>query len=302
MAAKPVHAYRIKDHQASTAWLMTFPTLIVIFTFSILPFIMAIVYSFTNKMLVSTSGNSLKFIGFDNYIQLFQDSTTYKAFLNTFIYTIVIVPLITIFALLLALLVNVKLKGITILRTIAFSPQILAMTVVAVAFAFIFSSSSTGMLNSLLKIVHIHSQTWLKDPKLALSVIIVMTLWQVVGLNMIYYMSGIQFIPTELYEAADIDGCTIWQKFINITIPLLRNTTIFVLISNTIFSLRLFTQVYVLTNGGPMNSTTSLVYLIYDAGFTGTRIGYASALSVIFFILVLIISVFQIKLMAKEEE
>lgn len=302
MAAKPAHSNHIKDHQTSTAWLMAFPTLFVIFTFAILPFLMAIVYSFTNKMLVSTSGNALKFVGFDNYIQLFEDSTTYQALLNTFIYTIVIVPLITFFALLLALLVNVKLKGITILRTIAFSPQILSMTVVAVSFAFIFSSSSTGMLNSLLKVMHIPAQTWLKDPKLALSVIIVMTLWQAIGLNMIYYMSGIQFIPTELYEAADIDGCTVWQKFINITIPLLRNTTIFVLISNTIFSLRLFTQVYVLTNGGPMNSTTSLVYLIYDAGFTGTRIGYASALSVVFFILVLIISVFQIKLMAKGDE
>lgn len=298
MMNKTTHSNKIKDGQTATAWMMSVPTLIVIAVFTILPFVMAFVYSFTDKQMVSMSAPN--FVGVKNYIRLFQDPITYKALFNTFEYTIIVMPLITIFSLLLALLINIKLKGITAFRTIAFSPQVLSTTVVSVAFAFILSPSKTGMLNSLLAVFHIPAQTWLKDPKLAMPTIIAMTIWQVVGLNMIYYLSGIQYIPTELYEAADIDGCTAWQKFLNVTIPLLRNTTIFVVISNTIFSLRLFTQVYVLTSGGPRNSTVSLVYLIYSSGFNGMQVGYASALSVIFFLMVLIISVFQVKLMNRE--
>ena len=139
----------------------------------------------------------------------------------------------------------------------------------------------------------VQPQRWLQDPDLAMPCIAIMSIWQCLGMQMIIILGGLQFIPEELYEASTIDGCSSIQQFFYVTIPMLKNTLVYVFISNTIYSLRLFTQVYVLTEGGPRGATTSLVYLMYQAGFTNNQVGYSSALAVVFFIIVLAISLIQ---------
>ncbi len=282
--------------QARAAWLLGSPALILIFVFMLLPFIMSIGFSFTNKMLVQNINNPLRWTGFYNYQKLFQQKETLTAFLNTFKYALMVVPSILILATLLAISVNNRIKGIAVFRLIYFSPQVVSTIVVAIIWWFIFSPSSDGLLNSILESLGLGSRTWLKDPKLALTCISVMSIWQDIGMQMIIILGGLQFIPQELYEAATVDGCTRFQKMIHITLPLLKNTLNFVLITMTIASLKLFTQVYVLTEGGPQNKTLSIVYLMYLTGFTRSQVGYSSAMAVVFFILVLCISMIQNKL------
>ena len=286
---------RIKDGQAKTAWLFCSPGLALIFTFIAIPFIMAIVYSFTNKMLIPKAGRVTLFVGVQNYIKLFDSSSAMSAFGNTFFYALLVVPAIITLSTLLAILVNNQLKGVRIFRIIYFSPQVVTMTAVAVVWSFLLSPTSDGLLNSFLKIFGLAPQRWLQDPKLAMLCIALMFIWQVVGLQMIIVLGGLQYIPEELYEAAYMDGCSTFQKFIYITMPSLKHTLTYVLISNTIGSLKLFTQVYVLTNGGPRGSTTSVVYWLYQSGFVNQQVGYSSAIAVVFFVLVFIISQVQNK-------
>jgi multiple sugar transport system permease protein len=288
----------IRDGQVLSAWLLSAPALIIIGIFMITPFVMSIVYSFSNKAIISTK--PFKFIGFSNYIKLLSSSIARQAFLNTLKYTLIVVPFIVVFATLLAIFINKKIKGIAIFRMIYFSPQVVTMTVVAVIWSFIFSPNSEGLMNSFLHLFGIQPQTWLKDEHLAIICIAVMSIWQALGLQMVIVLGGLQYIPEDLYEAGYMDGCNAFQKLWFITLPMLKNTLVYVLISNTIYALRLFTQVYVLTEGGPKNSTTSVVYLMYQAGFINNQVGYASAMAVVFFLAVLVISLVQNKVVGDD--
>lgn len=286
---------KLAQAQARAAWGLSAPALILLFLFMVLPFLMSFYYSFTNKSLVDNPKNPFRFVGLANYIKMFTNRSAKQAFVNTFYYTIMLVPAVMVFSTLLALLVNRKTRGVTAFRTIYFSPQVVTMTVVAVIWGYIFSGAEDGLLNSLMGLFGVEPQRWLQDPNLAMPCIAIMSIWQCLGMQMIIVLGGLQFIPEELYEASTIDGCTSVQQFFYVTIPMLKNTLVYVFISNTIYSLRLFTQVYVLTEGGPRGSTTSLVYLMYQAGFTNNQVGYSSALAVVFFIIVLFISLIQNK-------
>ncbi len=282
--------------QAKAAWGLSAPAIIIMFLFMILPFFMSVFYSFTDRRLVLNPNKPTKFVGWSNYIKTFTNKTALQAFWNTFEYTIILVPVVLILATLLALLVNRKAKGVTFFRMIYFSPQVVTMTVVTVIWGFFFSSTSDGLFNSILGVFGIPAQKWLQDTGLAMPSIAIMSIWQCVGMQMIIMLGGLQFIPEELYEAGTIDGANTWQQFIYITIPQLKNTLVYVFISNTIYSLKMFTQVYMLTQGGPAGSTTTLVYLMYQEGFTNNRVGYTSAMAVVFFLIVLAISLIQNKL------
>ena len=282
--------------QAKAAWGLSAPAIIIMFLFMILPFFMSVFYSFTDRRLVLNPNKPTKFVGWSNYIKTFTNKTALQAFWNTFEYTIILVPVVLVLATLLALLVNRKAKGVTFFRMIYFSPQVVTMTVVTVIWGFFFSSTSDGLFNSILSVFGVPTQKWLQDTKLAMPSIAIMSIWQCVGMQMIIMLGGLQFIPEELYEAGTIDGANTWQQFIYITIPQLKNTLVYVFISNTIYSLKMFTQVYMLTQGGPAGSTTTLVYLMYQEGFTNNRVGYTSAMAVVFFLIVLAISLIQNKL------
>lgn len=287
--------------EARTALLFCIPALIPIAFFVILPFCMSVFYSFTNKMLVQKANKPIEFVGFKNFIKILSSESAREAFINTGIYAIMVVPVIIILSTLLAVLVNKSLKGVKIFRTIYFSPQVVTMTVVAIVWSFIFSPGADGLLNSFLRIFGIAPQTWLQDSKWALACIAVMYIWQSLGMQMLIILGGLQFISEDIYEAGHMDGCGTIQKFYYITVPMLKNTLVYVLISTTINTLKLFTQIYVLTNGGPKGSTTSVVYLLYKAGFVNKQVGYSSAIAVVFFLIVLIISVIQNKIVGGDE-
>ena len=269
------------------------------FLFMILPFFMAVFYSFTNRQLVVSPKRPTTFVVWDNYVKVFTNKTALNAFFCTFEYTIILVPCVLVLATLLALLINRKAKGVTIFRTIYFSPQVVTMTVVTVIWRTFFSSGSEGLFNTIATAFGGQPQNWLQSSSLAIPSIAIMSIWQCLGMQMIIMLGGLQFIPEELYEAGTIDGANTWQQFIYITVPQLKNTLVYVFISNTIYSLKLFTQIYMLDDRLPKD-VTSLVYLMYDAGFTDKRVGYASALAVVFFLMVMVISLIQNKITERD--
>lgn len=295
-----IKSLNTRTQEALTGWLFSAPALIGVSIFMILPFCMSVIFSFTNKMLVQKPGEPLDFVFLDNYIKLFTNDLAHKAFLNTLLYAVMVVPTTILLGTLLAVFVNSKLRGVKIFRTIYFSPQVVTMTVVAVVWAFIFSSGESGLMNSVLQLFGLEPQRWLQDTQWAMFCIAVMYIWQSLGLQMLIVLGGLQYIPEELYEAAYLDGCNTFQKFWRITVPMLKNTLVYVLISTTINTLKLFTQVYVLTNGGPQNATTSVVYLLYKSGFINQQVGYSSAIAVVFFIIVFAISEIQNYIIGKE--
>ena len=222
--------------------------------------------------------------------------------LDNFLFGIIVVPVQTTFALFLAILANQKIRGIYVFRTIYFSPVVTTIAVISVVWSFLYNPDQ-GLINQFLKSIsfgHIPNLQWLNDVHLALPAIIIMSIWQGVGFQMMIYLAGLQSIPDSLYEAARVDGAGRWKQFLNVTLPLLRNTTIFVVIATTILAFKLYTQVAIMTQGGPENATITSVYYLVQQGFSELHVGYASAIAVIFFLIVLVISILQ-RTIIKEE-
>jgi len=285
--------YRRKESRL--AWLFSTPAIILLIVFLIIPFVWAIWMSFTNMRLIPNPNVPTKFIGLENYIRLLTDDVFHKGLLNNFYFVAVVVPIQTSFALGLAMLINQELKGMNLFRTIYFSPVVTSMTVVSIVWTLLYNPDE-GLINAFLQAISfgkLGPYSWLTNTKLVFPAIMLMSIWQGVGFQMVIFLAGLQEIPISLYEAAEVDGANGWQKFINITIPQLRNTLIFVIISTTILAFRLFDQVKVMTNGGPSNaSMTTMLYAI-ETGWGRLKIGYASAVTVVFFLIVLLVSIAQ---------
>lgn len=274
---------------APVALSMLAPAGILMIVFLIIPIILTLSLAFTNARLISPV--PARFIGLDNFTRLFESSTFWYSLLNTLIFAVVIVPLQSGLALILALLVNAKVRGTSFFRTVYFLPVVTSMVVVSMLFMFMYQQD--GLINALLAKVGITGPDWLGDPNTALIALIVMSAWQGMGLHMAIWLSGLQTIPEELYEAAQIDGTTRWQQFVNVTWPCLEQTRTFILITITIAAFAVFTQVNVMTQGGPLDATSTVVFLAVRAGFDQQQTGYASAISLVFFALVLAVSLVQ---------
>lgn len=260
------------------------PALVLLFTFLILPVILAFVYSFMNYNMLNPDGKV--FTGFDNYIRLFKDAIFLTALKNTLYFTVLVVPLQCAVALGLALLVNKKVKVAGLGRVLFFSPVVTSMVVVAILWTFLYNVDS-GIINHVLNFFGIGNQPFLLSPDQAMNSIIFMSIWQAAGFQMMIFLAGLKDVPEELYEAAEMDGANIWQKFRNVTIPCISHVTGFVLIITTIQAFRLFVQPFIMTNGGPSDSTKTLVFMLYENGFQFRDVGYSSAIAVVFFIIVL---------------
>lgn len=233
--------------------------------------------------------------GDNRLVLLAKDVVFVKAVINTLAFVIVVAPVQAGLALLLALLINQKLRGINIFRTIYFMPVVVSIVVVALLWRFIYSGQD-GLLNTLLGFLTFGAfkpVDWLGNPATALWSILAMSVWQGVGFHMVIWLSGLQTIPESLYEAASLEGATTWQKFIYVTWPGLRNTAVLVLIVITMQAFSLFPQVDVMTQGGPLDSTQSIVYQAVQRGYVQQDIASGSAISVLLFLVVLTISVLQ---------
>ena len=200
-------------------------------------------------------------------------------------------PCQSAFALLLAILVNAKMRGVNFFRTVYFLPVVTSMVVVSMLWMFMYQPN--GLVNVTLAKVGIAGPDWLGDPKTALFALIVMSAWQAVGFHMVIWLSGLQTIPGDLYEAASLDGANPWQQFAHVTWPGLRQTRTFILITITIAAFSLFTQVNIMTQGGPLDSTSTVVFMAVRTGFQQQQTGYAAAISLVFFVLVLAVNLVQ---------
>jgi fructooligosaccharide transport system permease protein len=276
-----------KRQQKVLGVLFSLPALALLFTFLILPVGLAFVYSFMNYNMLNP--DEKVFTGLDNYIRLFQDKTFFTALKNTLYFTVLVVPLQCGVALFLAILVNKKVKVASLGRVFFFSPVVTSMVVVAILWTFLYNVDS-GLINHTLNLFGIKNQPFLLSPNQAMNSIIFMSIWQAAGFQMMIFLAGLKDVPEELYEAAEIDGANVWQKFRNVTLPSIQHVTGFVLIITTIQAFRLFIQPYVMTNGGPSDSTKTLVFMLYENGFEFRDVGYSSAIAVVFFLVVLITS------------
>ncbi|MGD8743883.1 MAG: sugar ABC transporter permease [Granulosicoccaceae bacterium] len=274
--------------------LFALPALAGLLIFVAAPFLLAIGLSFTNLRLGSPL--PLEFVGLRQFSRLFDDPVFTRALLNNLLFTVVVVPVQTMLALALALLLHQPLKGRALFRTLFFMPVVFPLSLVAVVWILIYAPGPDGMLNSFLQLIslgHWQPRDFLHDTWLALPAIMLTSVWQGVGFQMVILLAGLQGIPEQLYEAARIDGASRWQRFWHITLPQLRNPLIFVMLVTTILAFRLFEQVQIMTHGGPRHATTTVMYEAVQAAFSRQQVARGAAVTVIFFLVVLLVTVLQ---------
>ena len=271
-------------------WLFLLPWLVGFLVFTAGPMVASAVISFTQWDILTTP----RWIGIDNYTRLFQDRLFWISLWNTVFYSLLGVPIYLAAALAMALVLNLEVRGMSIYRTIYFLPSLTPAVAGAVLWVWIFNPDF-GLANAMLNVVGLPRQTWLFDARLAKLCFIVMGLWGA-GQQMIIFLAGLQAIPLHLYEAASIDGANTWQRFRNITIPLLSPAILFNLVIGIIGSFQVFTAAFIATNGGPQNATLFYVLYLYKNGFDYFRMGYASALAWVLFVIVLLLTLIQFRL------
>lgn len=233
-----------------------------------------------------------KFVGLDNFNNLFHDATFWDSLVHTLGFIVGYIPLVMVTGLGIALLLNRALKGVAIFRTAFFIPVVSAWVAIALIWQWIFNPQF-GLLNYLLGLIGVHGPAWLFDPQWAMPAIILTSVWKDTGFVMVMFLAGLQNIPGEYYEASLVDGANGWEQFRSITLPLLSPTTFFALIISLINSFQVFDQVWIMTAGGPAGATTVLVEQIVKNAFSYSKMGYASAISWVLFVLVFAVTLFQ---------
>ncbi|WP_371018095.1 carbohydrate ABC transporter permease [Pseudalkalibacillus sp. JSM 102089] len=280
------------------AYLFLSPALVLMGLFLIIPALMAIYYAFTDYYLLTPDNK--QFVGLDNFIEIFKDPIFLQSLKNIVLFVVCVIPIQIGAALGLALLINKNRKGNIFFKIAYFAPVVLSLVVISVLWLYLLNPSE-GLINVLLEKVGIDAQPFLSSPKQALYTIVFVSAWQGAGYQMLIFLAGLQNIPASVYEASKIDGANKWQNFIHITLPLLRPTTLLIMITTFIAAFKLIIQPMVMTQGGPMNSTMTPVYYIYQSGFSDRLIGYSSAMTVVFGIVIGLVTIVQNKL-SKEDD
>ncbi len=277
-----------------SAYLFLLPSLIVFAAFVFFPLFFSFYASFTRWNLPYQPS----FAGLENYRYLFTDTIGAPEFLrsirNSFSYALG-VPLNIIVSLCIAMLLNQRLQGVSLFRTAYFLPTITSTAAISVVWLWIYHPADYGLLNSILLKLGVSPLRWLRDPNLAMPALILMGLWRGMGYNIIIFLAGLQSIPVSLYEAAEIDGAGNWPRFWRITLPLLGPTTFYVLVIGVVNSLKAFTQMHVMTKGGPLGNTTTITYYLYQQAFENFKMGRASAVAFVLFLILLIFTLIQFK-------
>ena len=276
-----------------TPYLFLLPALAVLGIAVFYPAFQAFSLSFTQYDLDLTQAP--EWVGLKNFQKLFNDKVFWQTLRNTFLYLIGVVPILVIVPLGLAILVNQKLRGIRWFRIAYYTPVIISMVVAGIAWKALYASD--GILNQLLKIVGFADGIpWLTSPDLALWSVMLVTIWKGLGYYMVIYLAGLQGIPVDLYEAAAIDGSDGWQKHWDITIPLMRPYLSLVAVISSISAMKVFEEVYIMTQGGPLNHSKTVVYYVYEKAFQDLEINYASAIGLVLFLFILILSIINLKI------
>ncbi|GCE77754.1 carbohydrate ABC transporter permease [Cellulomonas biazotea] len=272
-------------------WLFVTPFVVFFAMFLLWPLIHGFWLSFTGESITGAGG---AFLGLDNYAEAVRDPIVWRSMLNTLWFTILsTVPLVLV-ALVMALLVFQGLPGQWLWRLSFFMPFLLASTVAAQFWIWMYNPQ-LGLVNYLLGALGGEGKAWLQDPAWAMVAVVVETLWWTVGLNFLLYLTALQNIPEQQYEASALDGAGRWRQLRSITIPQLGPTTALVVILQILASLKVFDQIYVMTNGGPGGVTRPIVQYIFESGFTGYRFGYASSIAYIFFAVIIVVSLVQVR-------
>ncbi|MDK8817587.1 sugar ABC transporter permease [Winkia sp. UMB6473-AN360BR] len=251
--------------------------------------------SLTNQSLAS---NRFKFVGFSNYIEALTAPEMWQSLGNTVIFTLISTVPLVIVSFLLAYLVVAGLPGQWLWRLTFFTPYLLPVSVVTAMWGVMFANDF-GFINGILQHLNIGQVGWLSDKHIAMWSIALTTVWWTVGFNFLLYLSALQNIPDQVYEAAQIDGAGPWRRLVSVTLPIIRPTTIMIILLQILASLKVFDQIFLLTAGGPDGATRSIIQYIYDTGFSGYRVGYASAVSYIFFAIIVLISLFQMAVVSR---
>ena len=272
-----------------TPYLFLLPAVAVLIVFFFIPFFQTFGLSFFDY---SSSIYNPTFNGVDNYIKLFKEPIFYKLMFNTFMYLIIAVPFLVTFPLFLAILINQKIRGITLYKILLYLPVIVSIVVAAIAFKWLYAGQ--GILNYILTLFHLEPIGWLVDTKWALFSVAIVTIWKGIGYYMMIYLASLMSVPQDLYEACDIDGANFLTKHLTVTIPHIMPTIALVSTISTISAMKVFAEIYVMTKGGPLNSTKTIVYYIYERAFENLDLGYASALAVVLLIVVMLFSLVNI--------
>ncbi|CDO03767.1 Lactose transport system permease protein LacF [Oceanobacillus picturae] len=285
-----------------TPYFFIMPAVILLGIFSFLPILVSLVISFTDMNLSGLANwSQISFIGFDNFVQLFQDDVFLKSMGNTFIYVIIGVPLAVISSFVIALLLKLVSDWMsTTFRVIYYVPSVTNIVAIAVVWSFLYNQEY-GLFNYLLSLVNFDAIPWLEDPFIAKLSLIAMAVWKSNGVSMLIFLAALQSIPNMYYEAADIDGANRWQKLFKITLPSMSFATFFVVVTTLIGWLQFFEEPFVMTEGGPLNGTNSLALFIYQEGFQYSEFGYGAAASFVLFIIIILATLLQFKLRKSED-
>ncbi|WP_242025538.1 sugar ABC transporter permease [Leptolyngbya sp. FACHB-36] len=284
--------------EAVTGYLFMAPTILIAGTFLVLPILYAVVLAFHKVQLLGEV--SYRFTGLKNFARMASDERVWIALQNTAQYVAIVVPIQTILALALALILNTQIRGKSWFRVAFFLPTVTSSAVLTLIFMWIYNSN--GLLNAVLSLLSLPTYNWLGDPAVALKGIMIMNIWSTAPLFMVIYLAALQDIPESLYEAATIDGATRWEKLLYITLPFLQPVTFFVIVMGVIGTFQLFDQSYIFSagSGGPNNSTLTIVLLIYQYAFKNLDMGYALALTLLLAVVLMTATLIQRVLFQEE--
>jgi multiple sugar transport system permease protein len=278
--------------QEKAAIVFILPLMIPLTIYWIIPSLASLYYSLTNYSVVMPT----EWVGLANFGRMADDGLFWRSIKNTVYYTVGYIPLVMIFGLILALSVNAGIHGRNLFRVVFYLPVVTSTIALSMVWLWLYDPNF-GLLNALLKALGIHPQLWLQSTTQAIPAIIIMSVWIGVGGAMIIFLAGLQGVPESLYEAARVDGANRWQVISHITLPLLKPVTLYVLVTSIIGSFQIFGPIYAMTDGGPAFATTTIVHQIYVNGFRYFNMGYAAAQSWVLFLLLLGLSLFNMRLM-----
>ena len=278
-----------KYYSRYAPYLFLLPALILLVVFFFIPFFQTVTLSFQDY---SSNIYNPTYIGLKNYLELLKNPIFYKVLINTFIYLAVAVPILAIFPLFLAILLNREIKGLTLYKILIYLPVVVSIVVAAIAFKWLYADQ--GILNYIAQSFGLKPIGWLTDPKWSLYSVIIVTIWKGIGYYMMIYLAALMSVPKELYEACDIDGASFLRKHLTVTIPHIMPTIALVVTISSISAMKVFAEIYVMTKGGPLNSSKTIVYYIYERAFENLDLGYASAMAIVLLIIVMIFSLINI--------